>query len=834
MLFDNKKMNSAYFLIMTILLISNESYAQEKETKLNLDNCYLPDGCHYIKYSKTYEYISLNCRNYLDRFDMRGLDRSDRIRCSLFSIPFLYLNIRSKNTNQIVDNAFQLFKFGRYLNKTYKKNFKFLDVKGFDAKSVINIENTPADIFFYGNFRFYDRATMRQINSCDDFIGIKYDEFIFKQRFYLSIYLSKPENKQTICTLLFNKAVINDFELNYVIKTFYKQNTIEFVSPRNATMRINSYIESLHLENIYELEIDSKLVNYEIFNAISYIYLYGRIKFLQPDLFKPFKMISTISLEDVSFIDLVRRQGIEWIRNLNSHIHVNLSDSSTLKSIFFRSFLKISLVHEKQDNFINKPIEYFSDQDFCILKDYPFDQLVVILPIEIEQYDNTSSETFRLRCSDLWLFQYHMIFDQMGLSIPQFASEFLNQTNFNRCDFESILKLCNKQTYKIPSTSGIYFTDLDYMTLFELLTMIFSSIISVFGLFFNILVVYVLLNKKNKKLLTENKHYNYVVANCISNCFVLAIQIFGLINECQYPFGIYCSSIYATLFAQYFKLVVGEFFNCMFRLISSFSYVTFSLGRLSRIGKDNNKFVQFFSDLSPKIFIVFTVIISTVLSVVKPIRFDINLDEPNLAYPMLFDQNIHRIGWQKRHGFQALLYLNIIYDLVNYCLFVLVNLIIDIVLLRELFKVINEREEKFNNDHLLTSQSAREKFYKENEEAKRRTIKMVIFNSLINFVKIPLAITTLNDLRIFILHPYSKKNYNDTTHLFWKTLSISMSDFCSLEKSCLLFQRFGNFLYLISLSLNFFFFKYFDKNFQLAYKQAFNQKPSNQNSNNIK
>lgn len=206
MLFDNKKMNSAYFLIMTILLISNESYAQEKETKLNLDNCYLPDGCHYIKYSKTYEYISLNCRNYLDRFDMRGLDRSDRIRCSLFSIPFLYLNIRSKNTNQIVDNAFQLFKFGRYLNKTYKIYFKFLDVKGFDAKSVINIENTPADIFFYGNFRFYDRATMRQINSCDDFIGIKYDEFIFKQRFYLSIYLSKPENKQTICTLLFNKA----------------------------------------------------------------------------------------------------------------------------------------------------------------------------------------------------------------------------------------------------------------------------------------------------------------------------------------------------------------------------------------------------------------------------------------------------------------------------------------------------------------------------------------------------------------------------------------------------------------------------------------------------
>jgi hypothetical protein len=90
-------------------------------------------------------------------------------------------------------------------------------------------------------------------------------------------------------------------------------------------------------------------------------------------------------------------------------------------------------------------------------------------------------------------------------------------------------------------------------------------------------------------------------------------------------------------------------------------------------------------------------------------------------------------------------------------LFVLLNLVIDLILVKKLKEVMKDREEKFKDQ----SEQMREKLNKENKESMRRVIYMVIISSLLNFLlKLPIVITSLNDLRVLITSGY--KTYSDS------------------------------------------------------------------------
>lgn len=117
-----------------------------------------------------------------------------------------------------------------------------------------------------------------------------------------------------------------------------------------------------------------------------------------------------------------------------------------------------------------------------------------------------------------------------------------------------------------------------------------------------------------------------------------------------------------------------------------------------------------------------------------------------------------------------------------------------------------------------------EKLLKTNEESKRRVVIMIICNSTLNFaLKIPYAIPSLNEFRILI----HSLNLVDQAPMAAKiTLNIFSSPFdfkffCLSEKSCVLFQSFGNWLYLASLSTSLFFLKKFDMNFKLTFASVF-------------
>ena len=201
-------------------------------------------------------------------------------------------------------------------------------------------------------------------------------------------------------------------------------------------------------------------------------------------------------------------------------------------------------------------------------------------------------------------------------------------------------------------------------------------------------------------------------------------------------------------------------------------------------------------------------------------RFDINLDMPDYAYPVTFIQNGNRL-WTNKPGYVAVMVINAIYDLINYLIFILVHLCVDLVLIKKMRRVLREKEEKMRE---MNSQGM-EKMLKENKESKRRLILMVIYSSLLNFItKVPSIITSLNDVRILAeLHTILSK-----LNIIWFDLNfvttLSFRYFCQSEGSCLIFQKLSNSLFLLSLCLTLTFLKKFDKNFEEAFQHVFSKK----------
>jgi hypothetical protein len=342
----------------------------------------------------------------------------------------------------------------------------------------------------------------------------------------------------------------------------------------------------------------------------------------------------------------------------------------------------------------------------------------------------------------------------------------------------------------------------------DILVLIFTPIVSLIGIVLNILIVYVVKHKKNQKDLKE-KQYKYMALNSVCAICLLVIQVFGLMTECQEPFGLYCSQIHKFAPIQYFKIIFGEFFSYTFQLMSNFTYIAFALNRLSLIGdKDKQgRITMCVSKMAIKFFIILSAILSVLLSLVKCFRFAVNSYVANHDYPYAFQNDPFHNPSDEIIG--LIFITNGIVDFINYILIILINLIVDVLLALKLRQTLREKREKFN------STEAKEK---EDAEAVTRLVHMAIFYALTNLVfKIPNAITPLND---FVIISIIKNNRIS----FFEKINIRTFDFfyyskyiCSVTKICLVFRKWANLFYLLSFSFNIFFFYHFDKNFKSAY-----------------
>ena len=182
--------------------------------------------------------------------------------------------------------------------------------------------------------------------------------------------------------------------------------------------------------------------------------------------------------------------------------------------------------------------------------------------------------------------------------------------------------------------------------------------------------------------------------NAIFNILILLIEPLTLISECRDYNSLFCSSIRFWQFSQYLKIIFGEYFSNLFRLAANFTYVQFALNRLSLIGKDHGKLVTKASKLKVKQYIGRIVIPCLVLPAVKIFRYLPNSYRIEAEYPI-------PMGYYFKYLSTSLIFVfmsfNILFDILNYVVFLLVNFIIDVNLAIKMKQTIDEKKKNKAN-----------------------------------------------------------------------------------------------------------------------------------------
>jgi len=154
----------------------------------------------------------------------------------------------------------------------------------------------------------------------------------------------------------------------------------------------------------------------------------------------------------------------------------------------------------------------------------------------------------KLTCTYLWLAQYSDVLIEYlsnGTDIYESLLMIVKSDSFrsiSKCNFKQRLELCNRshfETKDIWSLSDYLFLN----KIFQIAIKISTYLVSFFGIMTNIIVIKVILDKKNKELFKNCRQYTYLALNSLFNLIILIVQILSWINECFYPYQVFCPEI---------------------------------------------------------------------------------------------------------------------------------------------------------------------------------------------------------------------------------------------------------------------------------------------------
>lgn len=331
----------------------------------------------------------------------------------------------------------------------------------------------------------------------------------------------------------------------------------------------------------------------------------------------------------------------------------------------------------------------------------------------------------------------------------------------------------------------------------------------VFGLVTNILIIVTISSKSNAAEFKEFKQYDYLRLNSICNCAILAIHLASWLNKCVYPFQVFCPVIRKLVFFQYFKIVVGEMLMSALQFMTNFTYLAFAFNRISLIGKEHNKLVKFMSDVALWKYVAVSLFVSILMSVGKFFEYDINQGLTTFTYPISYDYFSSALSSPPN---PALFIVNFISDVLNHFVLLLLNAAVDVGMIVKLRRTLRE---KFEKAKVYSTLEQQEKRISDNESVVNNVIAMVILNTTFNVaLKLPTASYSFIYLFYSISRLLPPLASSASFVSFFNRFCIGAS-FCDM-----LFQLAG-FLYLLSISVPFFFYKHYDKKLNVAFRRRF-------------
>ena len=616
-----------------------------------------------------------------------------------------------------------------------------------------------------------------------------------------------------LCPLIFSNSYIKGFKIFDLVDTFFKTNLMKF---ENLSIGyLNSNIMTIDIFRCENIVLDTSFLNPSVFMKLEKIFIICDLKSISSDLFLSLKNLRKISFQTIHFRKFIHRNGIEWMKAFNRGLHVNLSDITD----FLRNLkkLKILILRSHRGSYIEPMSKVFPEEDFCIYKEYPFDQMVFTYQQANECKNNETCEFLKIinpsySCTYLWINQYYHLFRYTSASdsIKNNLFVFLNSNSYknrNNCDFKRRLSLCNQSDFHLKSIWGPH----DFFILnkkIHISVKILTYLVSLFSIVTNILVIRIIFAKHNKHVFKDFKHYTYLGLISIFSLSISMIEILAWLSECFYPFQVFCLGVHKTVVAQLFKMIFKESIVITLRFMSNLCYIAFAFCRISLISQNNGAFIKFLSKLPIWKYALFSLVISLTFSWIKYFKYSINFSQGELNYPIWNERDISTLGADLPGILDFYMVFNVISDLLNYLVFVIVSFCVDLAMLVKLRSTVNESLERIKK--MGSNDKQMEKKKSDLEETMKKSIRMVVLNTSIGLVfKLPLVFLPLvNTIAKFYYKDHNNRYRNlDFDHFY---ALLFESDFYVLIHDS------TELLYLISVTIQFFIYKTFDKKFKEA------------------
>lgn len=595
-------------------------------------------------------------------------------------------NIKDKYNKRIPENFdfFSLSQITLYLTKLKTTRIIFIQPNGFEILIFERDFNTKLEdlkfqaILIQTKIKFFLKNNY--INkSCEHFQNKTVSSFINKA-YFEKLSFKRSRLKEKICPFIFQNLKIDEFFFSPVVDTFYLSSKLKFYK-LDKHVELNNRINRLILSQTIRLNLDENLLDPNVFKNLNSLQITGNINSIQQNLFTKFSNIENFLFDGQNFRQQAHKTQLKWAKSINSDIKLNFSNVNEIfkKTNYFK-FLNILFrdpgnidygTHQSRFNLKNT----FPDEDFCIYKDFPFDQLI-FFRFDIYNFYLESDQS--LTCTFLWI--THKL-NLLILAKPQLSeSEKLKLKNLienlKQCNFDKRIKFCLINTNLIfldrKSIEEIQYYNILILYILDFFSIPLASFVGMLISALSVMVISKIDKKEDKKIIRQ---FYYLKMNGIFNFCICLIENFRLIYIWPNTIG---NGIEHYVISQYFRIIFREYFlNCL-RFCSSSCLIMFSMIRCS-MAKDSQSLSNPLFLMDPKKFTKTIVCISLIVCFIKPFSYEINFFDPNLDYPSQKNLKYQLNGNTK--GEIIFTVLNFICDFIIHFLFMLLHLIIDILLM---------------------------------------------------------------------------------------------------------------------------------------------------------
>ena len=443
----------------------------------------------------------------------------------------------------------------------------------------------------------------------------------------------------------------------------------------------------------------------------------------------------------------------------------------------------------------------YDDSEFCLFAKYPVNTTIFYIistPYKPAQCTCTMAYLLmNIRYNNITRSIVDNYYQNNGnyKSIYSECIEKMNDFEFikfiNECNFHHRLEDC--KTYKNYFNFQLNIYDLiEYVKLLKFIfSIIGTPIVSLIGIFLNVLIIMALIKRKRDANLTityirAERTFDYIFLNTLVNLFNCFLSSIKFTMSCISVTGIYCSSIIYTDSDFFLNIILFNFIGSSLRLLSTFTSLMFSLTRYLSINQHQNHFlIKLKSNLA---FIILS-LASIILNLNKLI-----LNDRLIFYFTNLDKKFALSSFK---GLFEIIFSN--YYIINiFCLIFNDFLVILIIILIDFMILFKKKNIRKKLNHLRKSKT------------EKNLNKLIIFNGLFSFMfKLPDMIFNL----IWAYHNFNKKS-----------MRFCFARFNREDSVCLNMIEVADFFYVLSFSFDFFLLIKFNIQFKTAFKQLFQKK----------